>query len=53
MAKIIREILRLLWKVVREVFWKWLKPLLGKFLLLTGIFIAAIMILVMMVVRSC
>ena len=32
MRKIITEILRLVWKVFRLVFWKWLKPILGKVL---------------------
>lgn len=53
MEKIIREILALLWKVIREVLWKWLKPLLGKILGMSALVIAAIVLLVVLLTRGC
>ena len=53
MGKIIREILDLLWKVVRKVLWKWLKPILGKIFILGVLGIALVTLLVMVVVRGC
>jgi len=40
--KIIFEILKLVWKVFVQVFWKWIKPLLGKILLVAVVLIALI-----------
>ena len=42
MRKIIFEILKLVWKVFVQVFWKWIKPLLGKILLVAVVLIALI-----------
>ena len=53
MGKIIREILRLVWRVIREVFWKWLKPILAKFAILTVLAITLLTLLVMVVIRGC
>lgn len=46
--KIIREVLALLWKLFKVVFWKWLKPLLGKFALVAAIVVAVIVAAVLM-----
>ena len=42
MRKIIFEILKLVWKVFVQVFWKWIKPLLGKILIVAVVLIALI-----------
>jgi hypothetical protein len=52
-TRIIREILALLWKVIRQVLWKWLKPLLARFFFLVVFGLAIITLLVMVVVRGC
>ena len=48
MAKVIWQILKLLWKVFRTVIWKWLKPILGKVafagLSLVGIIVAIVVL---------
>jgi hypothetical protein len=31
--KVIWELLRLLWKAIRQVFWAWLKPIMGRVVL--------------------
>ena len=31
--KVIWELLRLLWKAIRQVFWAWLKPIMGRVIL--------------------
>ena len=51
--KIIREIVALLWRVFREVLWKWLKPLLAKILTVGVLAVAAIVLLVMLLSRGC
>jgi hypothetical protein len=40
--KIILEILKLLWKAFREVFWRWIKPMLGRILLIAFLVVALI-----------
>lgn len=50
MRKILREILVLLWKAFRLVLWRWLKPLLGRFVLyvmLAAGFVAFLVYMVM------
>lgn len=48
MAKVIWQILKLLWKVFRTVIWKWLKPFLGKIglglVILVGIIVAIVVL---------
>ena len=48
MAKVIWQILKLLWKVFRTVIWKWLKPYLGKVgigvIVVVGIIVAIVML---------
>ena len=51
MRKIIREILVLLWKALRLVLWKWLRPLLGKLFLYAVLIVGAIALLVFLVSR--
>jgi hypothetical protein len=47
-AKVIWQILKLLWKVFRTVIWKWLKPILGKIgffaLIVVGIIVAIVVL---------
>jgi hypothetical protein len=47
-AKVIWQILKLLWKVFRTVIWKWLKPFLGKIgfglIILIGIIVAIVVL---------
>jgi hypothetical protein len=44
--KIILEILKLLWKALRLVLWKWLRPLLGKIVFFTIIAIGLVVLLI-------
>ncbi|HVY48371.1 MAG TPA: hypothetical protein VHB21_20930 [Minicystis sp.] len=44
MNKIIREVLALLWKAFKLVFWKWLRPMLGR-LLMWGVLLAGLIVL--------
>lgn len=48
MKKVIWEILTLLWKTLRLVLWKWLKPLLFKVAGLGLLFVALVVTLVVM-----
>jgi len=51
--KVIREILVLLWKVVRTVLWKWLKPRLRRFAFFAVMAIAVLGVLTVLVASSC
>lgn len=53
MKKVIREILMLLWKVVRTYFWKWLRPRLRKLLFLVVAVFAVVSVLTVLVASSC
>lgn len=53
MKKVIREILILLWRVVKTVLWKWLRPRLRKFAVLAVALVAVIGVLTMLVASSC
>jgi len=44
--KIILEVLLLVWKALRLVLWKWLRPLLGKVMLYTIIAVGLVILLV-------
>ena len=46
MRKIILEILILLWKALRLVLWKWLRPLLGKIFLFMIIAVGIVYLLI-------
>ena len=46
MKKIILEVLLLVWKALRLVLWKWLRPLLGKVMLYTIIAVGLVILLV-------
>ncbi|AKT41835.1 uncharacterized protein CMC5_060460 [Chondromyces crocatus] len=48
--KIIREIMVLLWKVLRLFLWKWLRPRLGKIVM--GVFVFVGLIVLAFVVLS-
>jgi hypothetical protein len=49
-SKIIREILALLWKVIRLVLWKWLAPRLARILMYSAVFVGLIVLLVYLLV---
>ena len=40
--KVILEILKLLWKVFKQVFWRWIKPMLGKIVVITVVVVALV-----------
>lgn len=42
MGKIISEILKLLWKLFKVVFWRWLKPMLGRIVLMALLVLAVV-----------
>ena len=46
MRKIITEILILLWKALRLVLWKWLRPMLAKIFFFTLIGVGVVILLV-------
>ena len=48
MRKIIREILGLLWKVLIILFWKWVKPILGRVALISIFLVGVIVFLVIL-----
>jgi hypothetical protein len=49
--KIILEILRLLWKALRVVLWKWLRPLLGKIVVYVAVAVGLVVLIVMILSR--
>jgi hypothetical protein len=51
--KVIREILILLWRVLRTYFWKWLRPRIGKLVMVAVIVLALFGVLTMLVASSC
>ncbi|NUP05703.1 MAG: hypothetical protein HOW73_06540 [Polyangiaceae bacterium] len=53
MKKVIREILVLLWRVLRTYFWKWLKPRLRKLAFVVVAAVAVLGVLTMLVASSC
>ena len=50
-TKIIREILKLLWKVLRLVLWKWLRLRLGRILMMAAAFVGLIVLVVVLLSR--
>lgn len=53
MKKVLLEILRLAWKVLRVYVWKWLRPYLGKLLFVGFVGFAAFAILVLLLLQAC
>jgi hypothetical protein len=51
-SKIIREIVILLWKALRLVLWKWLRPLLGRIALYAVVAVGLVLLIVMVVSRG-
>jgi hypothetical protein len=49
--KIITEVLILLWKALRVVLWKWLRPLLGRLAFFTAVAVGVVVLIVMLVSR--
>jgi hypothetical protein len=49
--KIIRELLFLLWKTLKIVVWKWLRPMLGR-IVLWSVIIAALVVVAIVLVAS-
>ncbi len=45
-GKVLRQILVLLWKVARLVLWRWLKPRLTRFMMLTVALVGVILLVV-------
>lgn len=45
-GKVLRQILVLLWKVARLVLWRWLKPRLARFMMLTAALVGVILLVV-------
>ncbi|HEX7600699.1 MAG TPA: hypothetical protein VF316_03800 [Polyangiaceae bacterium] len=46
MRKIIGEIMSLLWKLLVRVFWVWLKPILGRIVMIVLMVIAVLTMLI-------
>ena len=53
MKKVILEILRLAWKVLRVYVWKWLRPYMGKLIFFGFVGIAAFTILILLLFQAC
>lgn len=57
MKKLLREILTLLWKFLRQYawlyLWKWLRPRLGRLATLFLVFVAVLGVLVMFLAQKC
>ena len=53
MKKVLLEILRLAWKVLRVYVWKWLRPYLGRLLFVGFVGVAAFAILVLLLLQAC
>jgi hypothetical protein len=51
MRKVIMEILGLLWKLIRKAFWEWLKPILGRILLIAFAIVAFVAIAIVLIGR--
>ena len=51
MRKIIREILGLLWRLFKLLFWKWVKPILGR-VILASIFITGVIVFLVILIRG-
>ena len=51
MHRIIREILGLLWKLFKLLFWKWVKPILGR-VILAGIFLTGVIVFLVILIRG-
>jgi hypothetical protein len=49
--RIIREILGLLWKVFKLLFWRWAKPILGR-VILAGIFLTGVIVFLVILIRG-
>ncbi len=53
MKKVLAEILKLLWKLLKLTFWKWLRPMLGKILFVAFAFLALVAVLGFLIAGSC
>lgn len=53
MSKVIQEILRLVWKVLRTFVWKWLKPRLGKMVVMAVTVFAIVGVLIALLFSAC
>lgn len=51
MRKIITEILILLWKAIRVVFWKWLRPILGTVAMYAALVVGLVILVVVLASR--
>lgn len=53
MKKVLLEIVKLLWKLFKLTFWKWLRPMLGKIVLVAFAFLAIVAVLGFLIAGSC
>lgn len=53
MSKVIQEILRLVWKVLRTFVWKWLRPRLGKMVFMAVTVLAVMGVLIALLFSAC
>lgn len=53
MKKVLLEILKLAWKVLRVYVWKWLAPYMGKLLFIGFVGVAAFTILILLLLQAC
>jgi hypothetical protein len=51
MIKVVREILRLFWKLLRQTFWQWLKPILARMVFLAILVIAVLTLAFVLIAR--
>jgi hypothetical protein len=49
--KIIREIMGLLWRLFKLLFWKWVKPILGR-VVLVSIFLVGVVVFLVILLRG-
>lgn len=53
MKKILLELLKLLWKLFKVVFWRWIRPVLGKVILVGVLVLFAIAALGVLIAGAC
>lgn len=53
MKKVLLEIIKLLWKLFRLTFWKWIRPWIGKIVFVAFVFLAAAAVLGLLIAGTC
>jgi hypothetical protein len=51
--KVLLEIIKLLWKLFKLTFWKWVRPWIGKILIVAFAFIAIVTVLGILIAGTC